>query len=83
MAARLMDEVRRILRSHHYSFETEKSYTQWIRRYILFHNQTDPKDLGASATEDYLSHLALVVNVSASTQNQALSALLISLQESS
>jgi integron integrase len=76
MAAKLMDEIRRAMRLHHYSFETEKSYTQWIRRYILFHGKRHPRELGARDIENYLSHLATTVKVSASTQNQALSALL-------
>ena len=76
MASKFMEEIRRTMRLHHYSFETEKSYTQWIRRYIIFHNKQHPRDLGAKHIEAYLSHLATSLKVSASTQNQALSALL-------
>jgi len=76
MASKFMAEIRRTMRLHHYSFETEKSYTQWIRRYIIFHNKRHPRNLGAEHIEAYLSHLATSVKVSASTPNQALSALL-------
>lgn len=73
---RLMDQVRDCLRVHHYSIRTEESYTQWIRRYIYFHNKRHPKELGEPEITSFLSHLAVKKNVSASTQNQALSALL-------
>lgn len=71
-----MDEVRRNLRLHHYSFQTEKAYCRWIRKFILFHSKEHPRNLGASEIETFLSHLAAVQRVSASTQNQALSAIL-------
>jgi len=76
MASKFMEEIRRAMRLRHYSFETEKSSTQWIRRYIIFHNKQHPRDLGAEHIEAYLGHLATSVKVSAATQNQALSALL-------
>jgi len=76
MAAKLMDEVRRILRLHHYSFETEKSYCQWIRRFINFHQKRHPREMGRLEIQTFLSHLAVSLHVAASTQNQALSALL-------
>lgn len=75
-APRLLDSVRETLRVHHYSRSTEHSYIQWIRRFIFFHNKRHPKDMGASEIQAYLSHLAVNRDVSASTQNQALSAIL-------
>lgn len=73
---RLMDQVRETLRFYHYAYSTEKNYIQWILRYIRFHNRRHPKDMGKQEIERFLSNLALECNVSASTQNQALSAIL-------
>ena len=73
---KLLDRVRDKLRVKHYSVRTEKTYVSWIRRYILFHNKRHPKDMGAREIEAFLTHLAVEKNVAASTQNQALSALL-------
>jgi integron integrase len=73
---KLLDQVRDVIRLKHYSYQTEKSYVAWIRRYILFHNKQHPKEMGVPEIETFLTHLAVSENVSASTQNQALSALL-------
>ena len=73
---RLLEEVRARIRAKHYSRRTEESYTQWIKRYILYHGKRHPKDMGAGEVEAFLSSLATERNVSASTQNQALAALL-------
>lgn len=73
---RLLDEVRLVLRRHHYSFKTEKSYLYWIRFYIRFSGLRHPRELGSDHIERFLTWLAAVRRVSASTQNQALSALL-------
>ncbi len=74
--ARLMDQVREVLRYHHYAYTTEKSYCNWILRYIRFYGgQTHPKNMGAKEVERFLSHLALHEKVSRSTQHQALNAL--------
>ncbi len=73
---RLIDQVRDALRVHHYSLRTEEAYIQWIRRFIYFHNKSHPKDLGEVEITAFLTHLAVNRNVSASTQNQALSAIL-------
>lgn len=78
---RLLDRVRQTLRARHYSPRTEKSYASWIRRYILFHDRRHPQDLGAEHVERYLSWLASERKVSASTQNQALCALLFLYRE--
>ena len=73
---RLMDLVRNALRVRHYSLRTEQSYMQWIKRYILYHNKRHPAEMGKSEISEFLSYLAVKKHVSASTQNQALSALL-------
>lgn len=80
-SARLMDQVREVLRFHHYAYNTEKSYISWILKYIRFHNKKHPKDMGKQEIEAFLSHLAINRNVSASTQNQAFNALLFLYRE--
>jgi integron integrase len=71
-----MDRVREAIRVRHYSYRTELVYLQWIRRYILFNGKRHPSDMGKPEVSAFLSHLAAQRNVSASTQNQALSAIL-------
>ena len=73
---KLLDQVRDAMRLKHYSLRTEDTYVEWIKRYILFHHKRHPKDMGVAEVEAFLTHLAVVDQVSASTQNQALSALL-------
>lgn len=73
---RLMDQVRSTLRVHHYSLRTEESYLHWIKRFILFHGKRHPKDMGKNEITEFLSDLATRKHVAASTQNQALSAIL-------
>ncbi|MEO6925613.1 MAG: integron integrase [Rhodanobacter sp.] len=73
---RLLDEVRRVLRLKHYSVRTEAVYVQWIRRFIMANDKRHPRDMGEIEVEGFLSHLAVEGKVAASTQNQALSALL-------
>ena len=73
---KLLDQVRDRLRAKHYSLRTEHTYVQWIRRFILFHGKRHPREMGAAEVEAFLSHLATERRVAASTQNQALSALL-------
>jgi integron integrase len=73
---KLLDRVRDKLRVKHYSIRTEKTYVSWIRRYILFHDKQHPNDMGSREIEAFLTHLAVEKNVAASTQNQALCALL-------
>lgn len=72
---RLLDQVRQHIRVLHYSLMTEKVYVHWIRRFILFHHKAHPKDMGGEQIAAFLSHLANAEGVSASTQNQALSAI--------
>jgi site-specific recombinase XerD len=73
---KLLDRVRTAMRTRHLSGRTEKAYVFWIRRYILFHHKRHPATLGAEEITRFLSSLAEQGRVSASTQNQALSALL-------
>lgn len=73
---RLMDRVREALRSRHYSNRTEEAYCLWIRRYIGFHGVRHPAEMGEREINEFLTDLAVNGKVSASTQNQALSALL-------
>jgi len=73
---KLLDQVRDAIRLKHYSYKTEQSYVAWIRRYILFHNKRHPQEMGTEEVEAFLTHLAVTENVAASTQNQALSAVL-------
>ncbi len=73
---KLMDQVKEVLRYHHYAYRTEQTYCQWILRYIhYFGGKTHPNLLGAKEVETFLSHLATSEGVSASTQRQALNAL--------
>jgi len=78
---KLLDRLRAEIRVRHYSLRTEQAYVDWVRRFILFHGKRHPKDLGAEEVRDFLSHLAVDRNVSASTQNQAKSALLFLYRE--
>jgi integron integrase len=73
---KLLDQVRDCLRLKHYSYRTEQTYKEWIKRYILFHNKRHPREMGAPEIQAFLSHLATEKNIAASTQNQALSAIL-------
>ncbi|HXS74254.1 MAG TPA: integron integrase [Rhodanobacteraceae bacterium] len=78
---RLVDEIRARLRLKHYSFRTEQAYIGWVRRYILASGKRHPRDMGVAEVECFLSDLAVRGQVSASTQNQALSALLFLYRE--
>ena len=73
---RLLDQVREVIRMRHYSIRTEQAYVQWIRRFILFHDKRHPREMGAPELTAFLSDLAVQRNVAASTQNQALHAIL-------
>ena len=73
---KLLDQVRDAIRLKHYSIRTEESYVTWIRRYILFQNKRHPNEMASAEIEAFLTHLAVDQQVAASTQNQALSALL-------
>ena len=74
---KLLDEVRDVMRLHHYSIHTERTYCDWIKRYIRHHSMTNRQDLidGEAKIEAFLTHLAVDKNVAPSTQNQAMNAL--------
>lgn len=78
---KLLDRVRDRIRVKHYSYRTEETYVQWIRRFILFHNKRHPSEMGGDEVNAFLTHLAVNDNVAASTQNQALSAILFLYRE--
>jgi integrase len=73
---KLLDRVRIAIRTRHYSLRTEEAYVAWIRRFIFFHNKRHPMEMGEPEINAFLSGLAVKERVSASTQNQALCALL-------
>jgi len=73
---KLLDQVRNALRVKHYAYRTEKTYIFWIRRFILFHGKKHPSEMGSKQIEEFLTDLAVKGKVSASTQNQALNALI-------
>jgi len=78
---KLLDQVRDVIRRKHYSLRTERSYTDWIRRFILFHNKRPPREMAETEISQFLTHLARDGQVAASTQNQALSAILFLYKE--
>jgi integron integrase len=73
---KLLEQVRNAIRTRHYSLRTEQTYIQWIRQYIIFNSKRHPSDLGAAEVSAFLSYLAVSRKVAASTQNQALAAIL-------
>jgi len=73
---KLLDRVRDVIRLKHYSYRTERTYCDWIRRYVRYHRMRHPASLGSEHVTAFLSSLATVRDVAASTQNQALAALL-------
>ena len=73
---RLLDDMRRVLRTRHYSIRTEQAYLHWVKRFIRFHNKRHPAQMGEPEISAFLSFLAVERNVAAPTQNQALSAIL-------
>jgi len=72
---KLLDQVRAALRRRHYSLSTEQAYIRWIKDFIFFHKKNHPRELGEKEINQFLSHLAINKKVSASTQNQALCAI--------
>ena len=73
---KLLDQLREQIRLRHYSIRTEAQYVQWVRRFVLFHGKRHPREMGAVEVTAFLTDLAVNGKVAASTQNQALSALL-------
>ena len=80
-SARLLDQLREQIRYRHYSLNTEKVYLYWVRFFVRWHQLKHPRDMGAPEVVAFLSMLATVRKVSASTHNQALSALLFLYRE--
>ena len=78
---KLLDQVRETIRRKHYSIRTETTYIDWIKRYILFHRKRHPAEMGGHEMGQFLNHLAVDKEVAASTQNQALSALVFLYRE--
>src|SRR5689334_7967507 len=78
---RLLDQVRTRVRTRHYSRRTEDTYVHWIRRFILFHGKRHPMELGAAEVEAFLTDHAVAREVSASTQNVAIAAVLFLYRE--
>jgi integrase-like protein len=78
---RLLDRTREAIRARHYSRRTEKAYVHWIKRYIFFHGKRHPVEMGTAEVTAFLTSLAVDSKVAASTQNQALSALLFLYRE--
>ena len=78
---KLLDQLKTMIRLKHYSHKTENSYCYWVRQYIYFHNKKHPKDMGESDIRAFLNHLAVNKKVAASTQNQALCAIIFLYRE--
>jgi integrase len=78
---RFLDRVRHAIETRHYSRRTEKAYVHWTKRYIFFHGKRHPAEMGAAEVTAFLTSLAVQRKVAASTQNQALSALLFLYRE--
>ncbi len=78
---KLMDRLRGVIRTRHYSIRTEEAYSHWVKRFILFHNKRHPSEMGAEQVSEFLTYLAVEKHVSASTQNQALAGILFLYRE--
>ena len=78
---RLLDQARAVIRARHYSLRTEETYLRWMKRFIRFHDKRHPRDMGADEVRQFLTYLAVQGGVAASTQNQALSAILFLYQQ--
>ena len=78
---RLLEQMRAMLRARHYSLRTEGTYLGWVKRFILFHGKRHPRDMGVQEVQQFLAYLAVEGRVAASTQSQALSAILFLYQQ--
>ena len=72
---KLLDQVRDVIHKKHYSIRAEQPYVEWIKRFIIFPGKRHPKDMEETGISQFISHLATDLNVAASTQNQALNAI--------
>jgi len=79
--SKLLNQVRNVIRTKHYSYATEKTYVDWIYRFILFHDKQHPKKINEKGISDFLTFLAVEREVAASTQNQALNAIVFLYKE--
>ena len=79
--AGLIQRYREALQARHYARRTVATYEQWLRRFLRFHHRRHPREMGSEEVNAFLTHLAVELQVSASTQNQALSALLFLYRE--
>jgi integron integrase len=79
--SKFLEEVRCRIRAKHYSIRTEEAYLDWIKRFIIYHNKRHPGEMGEPEVSQFLSHLAVDKQVAASTQNQAMSAILFLYKE--
>src|SRR4029450_11433691 len=78
---KLLEQVCEAIRARHYSIRTEDSYLRWIKRFILFHGKRHPREMGGGEIQEFLSYLAVEGRVAASTQSQALSAIVFLYQQ--
>lgn len=78
---KLLDQLREVIRLKHYTYRTEETYVQWVKRFILFHEKRHPREMGRAEIEAFLTDLAVQQQVAASTQNQALNAILFLYRE--
>jgi integron integrase len=78
---KLLEQVREVIRARHYSLRTEATYLSWMKRFILFHGKRHPREMGGQEVQQFLSYLAVEGHVAASTQSQALSAILFLYQQ--
>jgi len=78
---KLLDQVRDAIRTRHYSYRTEEAYVGWVKRFIVFHHKRHPAEMGPPEITQFLTALAVERHVSASTQNQALAAVLFLYQQ--
>lgn len=78
---KLLEQARAVIRARHYSLRTEETYLSWMKRFILFHGKRHPRDMGTQEVQQFLSHLAVEGHVAASTQSQALSAIVFLYQQ--
>jgi len=79
--SKLLDQVRNVIRTKHYSYATEKTYVDWIYRFILFHDKQHPEKINEKGISDFLTFLAVEREVAASTQNQALNVIVFLYKE--
>jgi integron integrase len=73
---KLLDQMKDIIRAKHYSSRTEETYVDWAKRFILFHDKRHPSEMGEKEIQEYITYLATELNLAASSQNQALSAII-------